>query len=149
MNCKPTGNKLRRLLDRVALAEQGVVTDGQAQPTDLLQPTPTSRGQFFASRNLFERHQPFIKGTFDDDRFKFRIDNELRKHRVTPQMALGSGHQVSSFHLTDDVSQIEVTVGDVFNFITADFAHVTLIAFRHVVTAVVCEGWIDAEYHTQ
>ncbi|MDB5345712.1 MAG: hypothetical protein JWP89_4089 [Schlesneria sp.] len=144
MNSKSTGKDMRLLLDRVALAEQWVVADSQTQPTDLLQPTPTARGQLLASSNLLRGHQLLIKRTFDDDRFEFRIDNELCEHGVAPQVPLGSSHQVSGLHLADDVPQIEIAVGDVFNFITADFAHVTLIAFRHVVTAVVCEGRIDA-----
>jgi hypothetical protein len=100
-----------------------------------LQTTPPSGRQLFASRNLFRGHQLFIKRAFDDDRFEPRIDDELGQHGVAPQMSLGCGHEVSSFHLADDVSQIKVAVGDVFDFITADFAHVTLIAFRHIVTA--------------
>lgn len=129
--------------------KQRIFADGDPQGTYLLQSTPTSGGQFFSGSDLFGRHQLLIKRSVNMDRFKAGIDNELSQDGVTSEMPFRGGHQVASFNLADDIAQVQVADRDVFDFVATDFAHVTLIALRHVVTTVDCEGWIDLEYHTQ
>lgn len=59
-----------------------IFTDRDSKGTNDLQSLPAASNQVLSSGNVFAIHQSLVKRAFDDDRFKGRVNDELRDHRV-------------------------------------------------------------------
>ncbi len=92
---------------------------------------PTPRNQLFPSADVVLVEVVLREWSVDNNRFEPFGDNELRLHGVAADMSLGRRQQCAGVDLADDVPQVQIAVGNLFDFVAADFTEITLLAACH------------------
>lgn len=105
--------------------------DGKAAAGDFTEAFPAPSDQLFLATNFFRIEETLVEEAGDFDGREFGIDDELGLNGIAAEMPLRGTMELCVGDFADDVTEIKVTVGDVFDGLTADFAQVALIAFRH------------------
>jgi len=110
---------------------QRVADDGRITVGQFLQSLPASREESFLLANVGPVECAFVEWAFDDHRLKIVGDDVLGERSVAADVTLGAGMQNFGVEHADDVSQVEIAVGQIGDIMAADFAEITFVAFRH------------------
>jgi len=111
---------------------QRILGDRDSQSSDLLQPMPTASYLFLLLMHSRRILQALVERAFHDDGRKPLVDDKLRLHRIAAEVSFASVKQLAQFDQPEDVSQVQIAVGDLGDLFATDFAEVALIAEGHV-----------------
>ena len=100
---------------------------GQTEGRNLLQPPPSPCDPLLLLRH--KRRVELILGesTLATYRLEMRIDNELCQRRVAADVSLPQDVQLFGRHLAEDITQVQIGIGDPLYVATADFAQIPLL----------------------
>jgi hypothetical protein len=108
-----------------------VLDDREPQRRDFFEAVPAAGDEGFLIADEGGVELAFVEGPFDGDRCEVVRDDVLRERGIAADVALFGGVEHFGVEEADDVTQVEIAIGELGHVLAAYVAEVAFVAFGH------------------